>query len=108
VVWVPDPGRWGPLPPDGMLGVKALPAAVARIGLQPGDPAFVSPDFTVDPGLLRHGRYCHGSVAGAVTRSKRDRTFYASVGALGQDGLPGVARLPQLASLSPGTGHTRR
>ena len=52
VVWVPDPGRWGSLPPDGVLGVKALPAAVARIGLQPGDPVFVSPDFTVDLDLL--------------------------------------------------------
>ena len=52
VVWVPDPGRWGPLPPDGVLGVRDLPAAVARTGLEPGDPVFVSPDFTVDPGLL--------------------------------------------------------
>ena len=52
VVWVPDPGRWGPLPPEGVLGVKDLPSAVARIGLQPGDPVFVSPDFTVDAGLL--------------------------------------------------------
>jgi len=39
----PDPGRWGLLPPDGVLGMKALPAAVARIGLQPGDPVFMSP-----------------------------------------------------------------
>ena len=52
VEWVPDPGRWGPLPPEGVLGVKALPAAVARIGLQPGDPVFVAPDFTVDLDLL--------------------------------------------------------
>jgi hypothetical protein len=50
VVWVPDSGRWGSLPSDGVLGVKALPAEVARIGLQPGDPVFVSPDFTVDSG----------------------------------------------------------
>lgn len=33
---------------------------------------------------LRHGRYCHGQIAGAVTRSKRSRTFYASVESLGQ------------------------
>lgn len=33
-------------------GMKALPAAVARIGLQPGDPVFVAPDFTVDLDLL--------------------------------------------------------
>jgi hypothetical protein len=52
VEWVPDSGRWGPLPAEGVLGVQALPAAVARIGLQPGDPVFVAPDFTVDPGLL--------------------------------------------------------
>jgi hypothetical protein len=48
-----------------MLGVKALPAAVARIGLQPGDPVFVSPDFTVDPGLLR--------TAGTATAVSRGR-----------------------------------
>jgi len=52
VVLVPDSGRWGPLPPDGVLGLMDLPAAVSRIGLEPGDPVFVSPDFTVDPGLL--------------------------------------------------------
>jgi hypothetical protein len=52
VVWVPDPGRWGSLPPDGVLGVKDLPTAVARIGLQPGDPVFVSPGSTVDLDLL--------------------------------------------------------
>ena len=40
--------------------------------------------FELPAQRLRHGRYCHGSVAGAVTRSKRDRTFYASVDALGQ------------------------
>ena len=50
--WVPDSGRWGPLPPDGVLGVNDLPEAVARIGLLPGDPVFVSPDFTVDADLL--------------------------------------------------------
>ena len=41
-----------PAPPVGILGVKALPAAVARVGLQPGDPAFVSPDHPVDLDLL--------------------------------------------------------
>lgn len=53
VVWVPDPGRWGDLPEEGVLGVEDLPAAVARIGLQAGDPVFVAPDGTVDPGLLQ-------------------------------------------------------
>ncbi|MET8629795.1 site-specific integrase [Kitasatospora sp. NPDC004669] len=52
VVWVPDPGRWGALPAEGVLGVQELPAAVARIGLRPGDPVFVAPDGTVDPDLL--------------------------------------------------------
>ncbi|MEU8712787.1 integrase [Streptomyces sp. NPDC048663] len=52
VVWVPDPWRWGALPADGVLGIKDLPGEVARIGLQPGDPVFVTPDSTVDPGLL--------------------------------------------------------
>ncbi|MGW3465993.1 integrase, partial [Streptomyces olivaceoviridis] len=52
VVWVPGPERWGPLPTDGVLGVEDLPAAVTGIGLQPGDPVFVSPDFKVDSDLL--------------------------------------------------------
>lgn len=52
VEWVPDPGRWGPLPTEGVLGVRELPEAVARIGLQPGDPVFVAPDSTVDLDLL--------------------------------------------------------
>ncbi|UUY52138.1 integrase [Streptomyces yangpuensis] len=33
---------------------------------------------------LRHGRYLHGRIAGAVTRSKNTRTFYASVDSVGQ------------------------
>jgi site-specific recombinase XerD len=33
---------------------------------------------------LRHGRYLHGRIAGAVTRSKNTRTFYASVDAVRQ------------------------
>ena len=49
---VPDPGRRGPLPAGGVPGVKALPAAVTRIGLLPGDPVFVAPDFKVDLDLL--------------------------------------------------------
>jgi hypothetical protein len=52
VVWVPDPGRWGPPPREVVLDVEDLPGAVARIGLQPGDPVFVSPDFMVDLDLL--------------------------------------------------------
>ncbi|OEJ28866.1 integrase [Streptomyces agglomeratus] len=52
VVWVPDPGRWGTLPEAGGLGVEDLPAAVERIGLMPGDPVFIAPDFTIDSDLL--------------------------------------------------------
>ncbi|MFE2728934.1 integrase [Kitasatospora sp. NPDC059327] len=52
VVWVPDPERWGRLPEDGVLGVQNLPMAVAELGLKPGDPVFVSPDFSVDVDLL--------------------------------------------------------
>lgn len=40
--------------------------------------------FELPTQQLRHGRYCHGSIAGAVTRAKRGRTFYASVDAVGQ------------------------
>ena len=40
--------------------------------------------FEVPSQQLRSGRYLHGRVAGAVTRSKRDRTFYAGVDAVGQ------------------------
>ncbi|MET7899425.1 hypothetical protein [Streptomyces mirabilis] len=56
VVWVPDPGQWGTLPADGVLGVQDLPDAVARIGLRPGDPVFLRPDFTVDEDLLNYVR----------------------------------------------------
>jgi integrase len=40
--------------------------------------------FELPTQRLRHGRYCHGRVAGAVTRSKNSRVFYASVDAVGQ------------------------
>ncbi|WP_349306363.1 hypothetical protein [Streptomyces hygroscopicus] len=40
--------------------------------------------FELPTQQLRHGRYCHGSIAGAVTRAKRGRIFYASVDAVGQ------------------------
>lgn len=52
VVRVPDPGQWGTLPEEGVLGVQDLPDAVARIGLRPGDPVFVRPDGMVDGDLL--------------------------------------------------------
>ncbi|MGY5072350.1 integrase [Streptomyces griseus] len=52
VVWVPDPERWGTLPADGGFGVQELPDAVARMGLQPGDPVLLDPDCKVDPDLL--------------------------------------------------------
>lgn len=54
VVWVPDPGRWGDLPSEGILGVQHLPAAVARIGLKPGDPVFLDPNCAVAPDLLNY------------------------------------------------------
>ncbi|MBE4736526.1 integrase [Streptomyces sp. ND05-3B] len=56
VVWVPDPERWGSLPPEGVLGVRDLPAAVDRIGLRPGDPVFLTPDCRVDRDLLDYVR----------------------------------------------------
>lgn len=40
--------------------------------------------FELPTQQLRHGRFLHGRVAGAVTRSKNTRTFYASVDAVGQ------------------------
>ncbi|MET9223543.1 hypothetical protein ABZX65_32940 [Streptomyces sp. NPDC003300] len=40
--------------------------------------------FELPTWRLRHGRYCHGRIAGAVTRSKNSRVFYASVDALSQ------------------------
>uniref|UniRef100_UPI003F49590E hypothetical protein n=1 Tax=Amycolatopsis sp. CA-096443 TaxID=3239919 RepID=UPI003F49590E len=56
VEWVPDLGRWGALPADGVLGVLGLPEAVARIGLKPGDPVYVRPDGHVDRDLLNFVR----------------------------------------------------
>ncbi|WP_254648711.1 integrase [Streptomyces sp. GbtcB6] len=52
VVRVPDPGQWGTLPADGVLGAQDLPEAVAGIGLRPGDPVYVRPDGMIDTGLL--------------------------------------------------------
>ncbi|MFF5488616.1 integrase [Streptomyces virginiae] len=40
--------------------------------------------FELPAQRLRHGRYLHGRVAGALTRSKNSRTFYASVDSVGQ------------------------
>ncbi|MGW0770275.1 site-specific integrase [Streptomyces sp. NPDC002676] len=40
--------------------------------------------FELPTQRLRHGRYCHGRIAGAVTRSKNSRVFYVSVDAVGQ------------------------
>ncbi|WPP32287.1 integrase [Streptomyces sp. CL7] len=40
--------------------------------------------FELPTQRLRYGRYCHSRVAGAVTRSKASRVFYASVDAVGQ------------------------
>lgn len=56
LVWVPDPGQWGTLPTAGVLGVQDLPEAVARLGLQPGDPVFLDPTIKVDPDLLDYVR----------------------------------------------------
>lgn len=52
VVWVPDPEWWGPAPAANEFGVDDLASAIERIGLMPGDPVFIAPDFTVDPDLL--------------------------------------------------------
>lgn len=56
LVWVPDHGRWGALPTEGVLGVQDLPEAVARIGLKPGDPVLLDPKCRVDPDLLNYVR----------------------------------------------------
>ncbi len=40
--------------------------------------------FELPTQQLRYGRFCHGQVAAALTRSKQSRTFYASVESLGQ------------------------
>ncbi|MYW11866.1 integrase [Streptomyces sp. SID2563] len=40
--------------------------------------------FELPTQRLRHGRYMHGRIAGALTRSKNSRTYYASVDAVGQ------------------------
>ncbi|WP_225823155.1 integrase [Streptomyces naphthomycinicus] len=40
--------------------------------------------FELPTQRLRRGRYMHGRLAGALTRSKESRTYYASVDAIGQ------------------------
>ncbi|NKI42271.1 site-specific integrase [Streptomyces physcomitrii] len=40
--------------------------------------------FELPTQRLRHGRYMHARIAGAVTRSKNSRTYYASVDSVGQ------------------------
>lgn len=57
MVWVPDPGRWGTLPAESVLGVQDLPEAAARIGLLPGDPVYIRPDGMVDKDLLNFVRH---------------------------------------------------
>ncbi|MFC5907911.1 integrase [Streptacidiphilus monticola] len=52
VEWVPDPWGWRELPEDGEPDVQDLPSRVAQMGLLPGDPVFLSPDFRVDEDLL--------------------------------------------------------
>ncbi|WP_411150157.1 hypothetical protein [Streptomyces sp. A30] len=42
--------------------------------------------FEVPTRRLRSGRYCHGQVASALSRSKRDRTYYTSVESVRQLG----------------------
>lgn len=51
MAWVPDPGGWGSLS-EAVLGVGDLPQAVERLGLRPGDPVFMAPDFRIDADLL--------------------------------------------------------
>lgn len=70
VVRVPEPGRWGELPSEGVLGVRDLPEAVAGIGLKPGDPVFVRPDGTFDTDLLYFVR--SGTFRNMERESKRN------------------------------------
>lgn len=52
VEWVPELWAWGELPAESVSGVVDLPIQVVKMGLRPGDPVFLSPDFRVDAGLL--------------------------------------------------------
>ena len=54
--WVPDADGWASVPPLAVLRVQDLPAAVARLGLRPGDPVFLAPDCSVDRDLLDYVR----------------------------------------------------
>lgn len=56
LVWVPDQDHWEPPPGLDVLGVHDLPVAIAGMGLRPGDPVFVSPEFRVDAKLLDFAR----------------------------------------------------
>uniref|UniRef100_A0AAU2VD13 Integrase n=1 Tax=Streptomyces sp. NBC_00003 TaxID=2903608 RepID=A0AAU2VD13_9ACTN len=52
VVWVPGPGGWDSVPAEGVLGIRDLRTAVARIGLREGDPVYVRPDGKIEVGFL--------------------------------------------------------
>ncbi len=51
VEWVPESWEQVGLP-SGVSGVADLSGQLAWMGLRPGDPVFLSPDFRVDAGLL--------------------------------------------------------
>ncbi|GGW86233.1 hypothetical protein GCM10010320_79940 [Streptomyces caelestis] len=110
LVWVPDPGQWGSLPPEGVLGVQDLPTEVALIGLRPGDPVFVAPDGTVDQGLLdfvRSVEFRDGAGDQAELRDGYPTVVdfpvlaRSSVEASGEAGLGGLPALEMSGSAEP-------
>lgn len=107
--FVPDPGRWGPLPEE-VLGVRDLPAALDAVGLRPGDPVFVRPDFVVDAELLQFALSPDFRDWNGIASELRDRHPLAAVVALaagcslaGCDncGLAGVQAIPRRLSVEP-------
>ncbi|MCO1575531.1 hypothetical protein M8C13_07135 [Crossiella sp. SN42] len=75
---VPEPGWTGRLEDRNVAFVRLVTSSGLR-RLEAG--ALLT--FEVPKLRLSGGRYCHGKLAAEVTRSKKARTFYASVSAVG-------------------------
>ncbi|MCX5310388.1 integrase [Streptomyces sp. NBC_00154] len=75
---IPERGWVGRLEERNVAFVRLLTSSGLR--LQEGGSLLT---FEIPTMRLPGGRYCHGKVAARVTRSKKERTYYASAGSVG-------------------------